>query len=190
MTTLNKTLLLTGTLILVGCGSASPTTTENKGSTDFQKPLKQEILVAINEARSQSRDCHDGLGIVDAVSALTWNDELYSASLEHSTDLSESNTFDHVGSGTSSDVTGSNNGNSSLFYERIEANGYVDYKIVGENIAGGQSSVSEVMEAWLNSPDHCANLMNANYSEVGVAIVLNPESDYEIYWTQSFGSKK
>jgi len=93
-------------------------------------------------------------------------------------------------SGTKYDVTGSNLSKKSLFFERIEANGYVNYHIVGENIAGGQSSVEEVMKALLNSPKHCANIMNPDYKEVGVAVVVNPDSEYGIYWTQNFGGKK
>ena len=187
-----KTSTLIIALLLVGCGEASsPTTSANKeASVNFSKPQQEIILEAINRARAEQRDCRDGRGLVGPSKPLTWNSELYSASLEHSTDLAQSNTFSHLGSGESSDVTGSNNGNSSLFYERIEANGYVGYRIVGGNIAGGQQTVEEVMEAWLDSPDHCTNIMNPKYSEVGVAIVTETESDYGVYWTQSFGSKK
>ena len=119
---------------------------------------------------------------------LTWSSELYAAAYEHSNDLAQSNTFDHLGSGTEYDITGDNSGGKkSIYYERIEENGYVNYHIVGENIAGGQSNLDEVMKALLNSPKHCANIMNPNYKEVGVAVVINPDSKYGIYWTQNFG---
>ncbi len=174
-------------LLFVGCGSV--TTTSDSDYIEFTKPEQQEILIAINKARSVARDCNDGLGIVGPAKPLTWNIELYASAYEHSFDLAESNTFDHKGSGTHSDITGSNNGNASMFFERIEANGYTEYIALGENIAGGQSNIKEVMEAWLNSPDHCKNIMSDMFSEVGVAIVVKQDSDYKIYWTQNFGSK-
>ncbi len=193
-----KALSLTlSTLILVGCGGTSDATTTS--STENEKveinrsinTTQAHILEVINKARSEVRDCHDGRGLVGPVAPLSWNDELYAAAYEHSSDLAQSNTFSHEGSGTSSDITGMNHGGvPSLFNERIEANGYVDFYTVGENIAGGQESIEEALEAWLNSPAHCTNIMNEKYKEIGVAVVSDPDSDYQIYWTQNFGSKE
>jgi uncharacterized protein YkwD len=152
---------------------------------------EQELLDAINKARSVKRDCYpddDSRGVVGPSPKLYWNDELYASALEHSTDLAMSDTFSHYGSGTEYDITG--NGEPSIFYERIVANGYSNYYSVGENIAGGQETLDEVMYAWLNSPGHCENIMNPNYTEVGVAIVTEADSTYGIYWTQNFGSKR
>jgi uncharacterized protein YkwD len=152
---------------------------------------QQELVDAINKARSVQRDCYpadDTQGVVGPSPKLYWNDELYAAALEHSTDLAMSDTFSHYGSGTEYDITG--NGEPSLFYERIVTNGYSNYYTVGENIAGGQKTLEEVMDAWLASPGHCENIMNPNYTEVGVAIVTEADSTYGIYWTQNFGSKR
>ncbi|NOZ91257.1 MAG: CAP domain-containing protein [Epsilonproteobacteria bacterium] len=183
---LKTDLLITLVAILfVGCAEQSSTTT--KSIDNFEKPLQEDILIAINRARSEVRDCHDGLGLVGPSQPLSLNDELYNSAYEHSNDLAYSNTFAHEGSGTEYDITGYDKGRRSLFFERIESNGYLNYNIVGENIAGGQQSIDEVMEAWLNSPAHCANIMNSKYKEVGIAIVVNPDSEYGIYWTQNFG---
>jgi len=43
------------------------------------------------------------------------------------------------------------------------------------------------MQDLLDSPKHCANIMNEKFTEIGVAIVINPNSRYKIYWTQNFG---
>lgn len=182
-------------LIFIGCGasnSSAPTssTASNLSYNNLKQPTQNEILIAINKARAIARDCHDGRGLVSPAPALTWNNELYAAAFEHSTDLATSNTFSHDGSGTSSDITGYNNGNKSSFINRIEANGYNNYELIGENIAGGYPTIDLAIEAWINSPQHCSNLMNAEFKEVGVAVVNNEDSDYKIYWTQSFGVKK
>jgi uncharacterized protein YkwD len=179
--------------LFIGCGS-----TDNNvaiaGVENRQIDISvehQELVDAINKARSVQRDCYpndDSRGVVGPSPKLYWNDDLYASALEHSTDLAESNTFSHYGSGTSSDITG--DGKPSIFYERIVANGYSNYYSVGENIAGGQKDLNEVMEAWLASPGHCENIMNPNYTEVGVAVVTKADSTYGIYWTQNFGSKR
>ncbi|MBU1668774.1 CAP domain-containing protein [bacterium] len=177
-----------------GCGGTSGNSTTVLSETkDYTKISlnQQELLNAINEARSVQRDCYpddSNYGVVGPVPPLYWNEELYASALEHSTDLAYSNTFSHYGSGTDYDITG--NGSPSAFNERILANGYGSYYSVGENIAGGQQSIEEVMEAWLASPGHCSNIMSDKYTEVGVAIVTREESTYGIYWTQNFGSKR
>ena len=193
MTTLKTLTLAFTSLFFIACGgdSDAPTTSAKDSSYEIAKKTTQnEILKAINEARSVARDCHDGNGLMAPAPALTWNNELYAAAYEHSYDLAQSNTFSHYGSGTASDITGSNNNNISYFNDRIKANGYVAYRTIGENIAGGQGSIEEAVEAWLNSPAHCTNMMNPDFKEIGVAVVINDDSEYGIYWTENFGAKK
>ncbi len=193
MTHLKTFLLTLASLLFIACGedSDAPSIAFNENSFPItEKTTQDEILNAINEARSIARDCQDGNGLVSAAPALTWNDELYASAYEHSYDLAQSNTFSHYGSGTASDITGSNYNKRSYFNERIKANGYVGYKTIGENIAGGQGTIQEAITAWLASPTHCTNIMNPNFKEIGVAVVINSSSEYGIYWTQNFGGKK
>jgi uncharacterized protein YkwD len=51
-----------------------------------------------------------------------------------------------------------------------------------ENIAAGQTSVTEVMTAWWNSPAHCADFMAGFVTQVGFGLVTNPSSPYGTYW--------
>ena len=55
---------------------------------------------------------------------------------------------------------------------------------VAENIAEGQQSVAEVMNSWLNSPGHRANLLNPNYTSIGVGVYVS--EDNIPYWGQRF----
>ena len=199
----NKSYLMVGTISLfLGCGSEessnssivrgssssfSDLNSEEQETLSILNTNQQELLNAINKERSESRTCGNR-GSFPPVPALTWNPELYAAALEHVTDLAYSNTFSHDGSGTEYDITG--NGSPSKFYERIVANGYANYFSVGENIAGGQRSLDEVMKAWMASPGHCENIMKNTYTEIGVAIIIKSDSVYQTYWGQNFGSKK
>lgn len=60
----------------------------------------------------------------------------------------------------------------------------ITYTAAGENIAKGQRTPAEVMNGWMNSPGHKANIMNANYTEIGVGYVT--DSNGTTYWVQHF----
>ena len=59
----------------------------------------------------------------------------------------------------------------------------VRYLRAGENIASGQKSASEVVNAWMNSPGHRANILNSSYSRIGSASV---NINGTLYWVQLF----
>lgn len=60
----------------------------------------------------------------------------------------------------------------------------IKYTAAGENIAMGQRSPSEVMNGWMNSPGHRSNILNANFTQIGVGYAVN--SNGTPYWTQMF----
>ncbi len=166
---------------------------KNNPTTSNEIPVlsnsqQTEYLEAINQARSTSQDCHSK-GIFPAVSPLTWNDKLYKAAYEHSQDLALSNTFEHSGSGTISDWTGTKLGKQSINSERVEHYNY-SWSRLAENIAAGTNTntATLVIQQWLDSDGHCANIMNPKYTEVGMAMVYNTSSNYKHYWTQDFGT--
>jgi len=157
---------------------------------------KARFVDAINEARAVSRDCKDGNGVLPAADPLIWNDNLYAAAYEHNYDMIKANYFDHYGSGTEYDITGTKLGKKSDPLDRIKANGYMDSAGsygVGENLAAGQSTIADAVslsaQNWLDSPLHCANLMNADFTEMGLSKVKNP-TDGTYYWTHTLGYRR
>ena len=60
----------------------------------------------------------------------------------------------------------------------------ISYRTAGENIAKGQRTPQEVMNAWMNSSGHRANILNANFTKLGVGIAK--DSNGRLYWTQMF----
>ncbi|CAA6817779.1 MAG: Unknown protein [uncultured Sulfurovum sp.] len=151
---------------------------------------KEAYISAINAARAQAQDC-GSRGEYSATTALTWSDKLYSASYEHLQDLVASQTFAHKGSGTESDWTGYKASIQSDLISRSEAYGYI-WSHLGENLAGGTSmdEVEEAINAWLESDSHCENLMDPNFTEVGMAMIKDDNSLYTHYWSQNFGTPK
>ncbi|WP_374442445.1 CAP domain-containing protein [Pseudomonas panipatensis] len=144
----------------------------SKGMGDWQAE-GQKLLEQINVARTKSRQC--GGQAFAAAGPLGWNATLASVAEGHSRDMANNNYFDHK------DRAGQTPG------DRAELAGYAGRQI-GENIAAGQDSVRKVVDGWLASPSHCANLMNPQFRELGAAYAIDPKSDAGIYWTALFGT--
>lgn len=125
------------------------------------------LLQLVNSVRQSGCTC--GSTVMPPVATITWNDQLATAALNHSNDMSANNYFSHTGS------SGSTAG------DRIIAAGY-SWKAYGENIAKGYPTEQAVMDGWLNSEGHCKNIMSALFKEMGVARVGT-------HWTQEFGSR-
>lgn len=68
-------------------------------------------------------------------------------------------------------------------FEMLQSFG-VNYQSAGENIAGGQQSAQQVMNDWMNSSGHRANILNKNYTELGVGYVEG--GSLGTYWVQLF----
>lgn len=133
----------------------------------------QQVLQMINAARAQPRRC--ATQSFGATHPLVWSDTLASAALNHSRSMANQNFFDHR------DRNGGTPG------DRAEIAGYTGLRI-GENIAAGQDTAGKVLDGWLASPGHCANLMNPDFRELGAAYANDPKSDAGIYWTAVFGT--
>jgi len=185
-------------MVLIGCSSEDfvsnplPLESHESEAPKMEIDIKKAYLDAINKKRATQQNCGEK-GTKPAVNSLVWNDALYKAAYEHSEDLAKSDTFSHEGSGTLSDWTAEvqNLGRGSTYRERSENNGYINWKTLGENITAGtvRDTVEKAMNAWMKSDGHCANIMKATYTEVGMAHVEKENSKYRHYWTQNFGAR-
>ncbi|WP_229409941.1 CAP domain-containing protein [Massilia timonae] len=134
------------------------------------------ILDEVNAARASARSC--GKQAFPAAPPLSWNPALGDAALAHSRDMATGRYFSHRGR------------DGSQAAERALRAGY-SWRRVGENIAFGQRSPREAVEGWLDSPGHCANIMNRAFTEMGAAYGVTPERQTGvIYWTQVFGASR
>lgn len=134
----------------------------------------QAMVAAVNRARAQARSC--GERRFPAVAPLAWHDALGNAAFAHSGDMAANRFLRHQGSA------------GTLAGERASAAGYL-WRTVGENIAVGYLSVDAVMEGWLSSPGHCANIMDARFTQMGAAYAL-ADARTRVYWTQVFGTPR
>lgn len=163
----------------LGSGNSLSAATDNsgaggqgEGSACQVDETDQAMLDAVNEARAEARDCGDQS--FAAAGELTWNCTLEDAARAHSEDMVEQEFFSHTGP------------DGLRIADRVDARGY-SWTQVGENIAAGQKSVDEVVDGWIESPGHCGNIMNPEFTEMGAARVEAPGSQYSPFWTQVFG---
>ena len=133
------------------------------------------VLALVNEARATPRYC--GGREFKAAKPLRWNDTLARAARLHAGDMAAHDYFSHAGRDGSSPA------------QRIERAGY-RYRRIGENLAAGPTKPEEAVAGWLKSPEHCANLMNPAFTEMGVAFAVDRNSKMGVYWTQAFGTPR
>jgi uncharacterized protein YkwD len=108
------------------------------------------------------------------VQRLTWESRLATSAREQARDLAAQDRLSHVDSR-----------NRGLGV-RLRSVGYAAAG-AGENLAAGQSDIDDALQAWLASPSHCANLMQPEYRDVGLACVQRRGSRYERFWVAHFG---
>lgn len=140
--------------------------------TDDSSLIRQRSLELINAARNEERLCGDDL--FPATHAVAWDSRLAIAAQRHSTDMATHNFFSHTGS------------DGSVMTQRMTDAAY-PWRAAGENVAAGQSTVTQAIEGWLQSPGHCSNLMSTNFADIGVACVADSGSQYQYYWTNTLG---
>lgn len=137
--------------------------------SDWQS-LENDVLELVNTRRSQGAECGSE-GSFDPVPPLAASAALRCAARVHSRDMAERDYFDHT------------NPEGQSPWTRMELAGYM-WRSAGENIALGSSTAAGVMEQWMSSDGHCANIMKPDFTEIGVGY-------YEgNYWTQVFGSRR
>ncbi|MEK3882867.1 CAP domain-containing protein [Paenibacillus sp. PL2-23] len=131
--------------------TAKPTATPAPAAS----ALQQEIVTLVNQERAKV-----------GLPGLQMDELLNKVAMEKARDMDVNNYFSHT-----SPTYGSP-------FDMMKAFG-VKYNYAGENIASGQPTAARVMSDWMNSPGHRANIVNANFTKIGVGYV-NGE------WVQMF----
>ncbi|MET8827092.1 sigma-70 family RNA polymerase sigma factor [Streptomyces sp. NPDC004610] len=121
-----------------------------------------QVLALVNDERAQA-----------GCSPVRQNGTLDTAAQRHSADMAARDFFDHT------NPDGADPG------DRITAAGY-RWSTYAENIARGQQSAAQVMQGWMDSPGHRANILNCSVKEMGLGV---HEGSGGPWWTQVFGTR-
>lgn len=136
--------------------------------------LEDDVLAIVNARRAAGANCGSA-GTFGSAPALVMQANLRCAARLHSRDMVERDYFAH------------DNPDGQSPWDRMEEAGYVGWRAVGENIAAGSPTAEGTMDQWMNSPGHCANIMNAEFTEIGVGYY--PGGGFGHMWTQKFGRR-
>lgn len=140
-------------------GSNTNTNTDNGSKDDTgNKSYTQQVVDLVNAERAK-----------EGLAPLTIDPMVEKAATVRANEI-QSN-FDHV------------RPDGSSFSSALKEQG-VNYRGAGENIAWGQRTPQEVVNAWMNSPGHRANIMNKSYTHIGVGNTQNSSGTQ--YWVQLF----
>jgi uncharacterized YkwD family protein len=131
-----------------------------KPASSAVSAFEQQVVELTNQERAKN-----------GLPALKLDVELSKVARDKSKDMQSKNYFSHT-----SPTYGSP-------FDMMKAYG-ISYKAAGENIAMGQRSPQEVVQAWMNSQGHRENIMNPNFTHIGVGHVATGN-----YWTQMFIGK-
>lgn len=123
------------------------------------KAIELEVIRLVNEERKKA-----------GLTPLTHNEELSRVARFKSQDMADKNYFSH---------------NSPTYGDpfTMMKNFGIKYRTAGENIAKGYQNPQSVVNGWMNSPGHRANILNPNFGTIGVGYVIKNGTTY---WTQMF----
>ena len=139
------------------------TSNDNQNTTESFSSFQKEVVRLVNVERSKR-----------GLNELSFNIQLSNVATLKSQDMIDKNYFSHT-----SPTYG------SPFDMMKQFN--ISYKTAGENIAMGQKTPAEVVNAWMNSQGHRENILNSNFTEIGVGVAKS--SNGTLYWTQMFIGK-
>lgn len=136
----------------------APTGTQSTG-TNFSA-FQNEVVQIVNKERA-----------ANGLAPLTVNAQVTKSAVLKSEDMAKLNYFSHT-----SPTYGSP-------FDMMKQFG-ISYRSAGENIAKGQTTPQQVMQGWMNSPGHRANILNSSFTQIGVGIAKNSQG--QLIWTQQF----
>ncbi|RZJ10184.1 MAG: CAP domain-containing protein [Rubrivivax sp.] len=123
------------------------------------QPDPESAMRALNAVRAQPQACGDRQ--FAAAPALRWHPTLGDSASGYAAELAARDRLDHVS------ISG------ATLRTRLREAGYL-MRTSGENLAGGQETLDEVVAQWLVSPAHCENLMLADFQEFGMGCAEGP----------------
>jgi uncharacterized protein YkwD len=131
--------------------------------------MAARALQLVNEARARGAQC--GAQSFEPAPPLTLSGTLAGVARGHAADMAVHDYFEHQ------DLSGHSPA------DRVRAAGYHE-KLVGENIAYGPKSVEEAVQGWLKSPDHCQNIMDPRFAQMGLGLAPGRASRRGLFWVQ------
>ena len=151
-----------------GNNNSNNNSNSNSGNQSQTKPTTGNTSGSVSQYEKRVVELVNEIRVQNGLSKLTLNTELSAVARLKSQDMKDKNYFSHT-----SPTYGSP-------FDMMKQFG-ISYRTAGENIAYGYATPESVVDGWMNSPGHRANILNSSYKEIGVGYVSRGH-----YWTQMF----
>lgn len=126
---------------------------------------------------ARARDAINAYRASKGLRPLVLDARLAQAAKAHAEDLAAKDRISHKGSDASDP------------WLRVRRTGYVP-RLAAENVGAGQASLAEVIKGWKKSSGHNANLLLPDATQMGIALVYNPDVSYQSFWTLVLASPR
>ncbi len=136
-----------------------------QAATDLNGVTEQQVLDLINVQRANN-----------GLAAVLLDLNLDAAAEAHALDMATTPCFQH------------NSCDGTATFTRVKAY-YTPNTWLGEIIAAGYSTPEAVVDGWMNSPGHRANILDGNFKVAGVALAYSNVGTYRTYWVVDFGGQ-
>ncbi len=158
------------------CKAQNPGNTQNKNDKDNKEDQddsskNEQVSAGQSSMTSQVVNLVNSERAAQGLTALQKDSRLAALAQQKAEDMAKNQYFSHT-----SPTYGS-------AFDMLKAAGY-SYKTAGENIAMGQKSAASVMDGWMHSSGHRANILHTSYEKIGVGYAVS--ADGMPYWVQIF----
>ena len=158
------------------CKAQNPGNTQNKNDKDNKEEQdggskNEQVSAGQSSMTSQVVNLVNSERAAQGLTALQKDSRLAALAQQKAEDMAKNQYFSHT-----SPTYGS-------AFDMLKAAGY-SYKTAGENIAMGQKSAASVMDGWMHSSGHRANILHTSYEKIGVGYAVS--ADGMPYWVQIF----
>lgn len=158
------------------CKAQNPGNTQSKNDKDNKEDQddsskNEQVSAGQSSMTSQVVNLVNSERTAQGLTALQKDSRLAALAQQKAEDMAKNQYFSHT-----SPTYGS-------AFDMLKAAGY-SYKTAGENIAMGQKSAASVMDGWMHSSGHRANILHTSYEKIGVGYAVS--ADGMPYWVQIF----
>ena len=158
------------------CKAQNPGNTQNKNDKENKEDQddgskNEQVSAGQSSMTSQVVNLVNSERTAQGLTALQKDSRLAAVAQQKAEDMAKNQYFSHT-----SPTYGS-------AFDMLKAAGY-SYKTAGENIAMGQKSAASVMDGWMHSSGHRANILHTSYEKIGVGYAVS--ADGMPYWVQIF----
>jgi len=152
--------------------SGVPANPSNK-SFKYMEAVEKDILIYVNEERAKA-----------GLNPLTWEEQMRPIARYKSNNMLQHNYFDH----NTPSLNNARPMDLATKYFKYDTNNYGENLFYSQGYAESTTTAKYLVDQWMNSPGHRANILNGSWTKMSAGVVFSSEGNW-VYATQHFSTK-